>query len=303
MDNQEKINPEHVTLFGVEKDDKLYYIGKTKRKICFNKHKSDIINKTSLSSYVYQNKELNKIVKNKNTKIIEISHPQNNNWFEEKINEIVEKHKQNHPLLNAEWMKQGKKSHFEGTGGYWQGKIKDKHTIKRLSESKHKKIVQYNQNGELIKIWDSVKEPATEIFKDYKVINGSASSKLYSTLCNKYTKNKFYKGYYWFHYHQLKKHFKQIPSKLKINEIIKKEKEISRKTFIKTQTKKYTILQYDNNNEKIINSFPNIEQAEESLKISKAIIRRICSGKTKKPKLNLKYGEKILQNITPICNP
>jgi hypothetical protein len=39
--------------------------------------------------------------------------------------------------------------------GYWLGKKRDEKTLKALSESKFKKVIQYNTKGELVKIWSN----------------------------------------------------------------------------------------------------------------------------------------------------
>ena len=57
-------------------------------------------------------------------------------------------------------MSEGKIGYWQGTKGYWFGKTRDKYTIKRLTESKFKRAVQYDSNGKLIKIYESQREIA-----------------------------------------------------------------------------------------------------------------------------------------------
>jgi hypothetical protein len=104
-------------------------------------------------------------------------------------------------------MKDGKRS-------YWEGKKKDEHTLNRLSESKFKKVYAYDANGDLTNIYLSIKEAAITIFKDYRVVNGSGCSKIYSVLCKCILKNRFKHNHYWFKEKELLDIFNGIPLKL-----------------------------------------------------------------------------------------
>jgi hypothetical protein len=185
---------------------------------------------------------------------------------------------------------------LDGHRGYWGGKKRDNHTIARLAESKYKKIVEYDHSGNFVKIWDSAKEIAITKFNDYKVVNGSADSKIYVLISNKTIKKHFYQNSYWYKATDLIKEFNVIPKKLNIDAIIQYEKNIrkeKRKSVIKTH--KYTVIQYDNNGNKI-NDFLNVLDASKKLKIGEHTVRKMCRGKkiSNKPYI-LKYGEKKLQ--------
>lgn len=187
----------------------------------------------------------------------------------------------------------------EGKRGYWIGKKKDKHTINRLSESKHKKILQYDLDGNLVKIWDSAKDAAKKIFKDYKVINGSAESKIYSLLQNKTINKKQGKGSYWFKITDIMTRYGELPIKISISQLYDEKKIIKRKAYSRkkeTHRTMYSIIQYNENND-IINTFKNVADAVENLNMSTTSIKDISSGRRKNKKLILKYGEKSLQPI------
>lgn len=187
------------------------------------------------------------------------------------------------------------------TNGYWKNKKRDPNTKKRLSESKFIKILQYDELGNLIKIWNSAKEVALKVFKDYVILNGGSKSKIYDVLNCKIIDNKFHHNSYWFRYSEIFNKYKKIPIYININDIRKKEK-INRglkyKNGLKKRThiKKYTILHYDLDG-KLINKYNNSKHAAYVLKTTHKVIERICNGTTKNPVFNLKYGEKTSQPI------
>jgi hypothetical protein len=113
--------------------------------------------------------------------------------------------------------------------GYWRGKKRDSNTLKKLSESKYIKVVQYDKDGNLIKIWDSCKDAAIAIFKDYQIINGSAKSKIYDVLECKTIKNRFIYDSYWFKEKEtIGFGFKNPPIKILIDYIYEYEKSIKK---------------------------------------------------------------------------
>lgn len=185
--------------------------------------------------------------------------------------------------------------------GYWSGKTRDKNTIDRLSESKHIKIVEYDINGQYKKTWISAKEIAIDIFKDYKVINGGAHSRLYNLLDCKTIKRKKYNNSYWFRESELIAKYNTVPQNLNIPKIIKEERLKRTSSIIKSQSNRHNAKQYSvneyNSNNALINTYMNSHVAAEKLKISPNIVGKICRGFFENPKFNLKYGEKISQPI------
>jgi len=289
-----------VIIYGVKtNDDKFHYIGKTEKKV----NKRNELNKSDVTRQ-YLNNDIRTIF-NENVNVIPIEYVKENEWYDKKLINIVKKYNEKHPLKNAKWMLEGKRGFWEGTGGYWKGKKKDDFTLQRLSESKFKKIAQYDNEGNLIKIWKSGKDVGIEIFKDYKIINGSGCTNLYIILENKTLRGRFKYNFYWFKEDELIYYFNNIPIKLNLNNIKEKEKIVRKEASKKALNnrlifgqKKYTIEQF-NKNGKLIKTYINVEDASKKLKKSIHTIRDICNNKRKKYDENciLKYGEKILQPI------
>jgi hypothetical protein len=59
---------------------------------------------------------------NGDTDVVILHQDVNEDWYDKKLKTVVQKHKENHPLLNAQWMLDGKRGRFEGTLGWWYGK-------------------------------------------------------------------------------------------------------------------------------------------------------------------------------------
>ena len=185
--------------------------------------------------------------------------------------------------------------------GYWKNKRRDSHTLRRLSESKYVKVIQYNKFGDLIKIWDSIKDVAQIVFDDYRVVNGGSQSIVYDILNCTTIKSRFKVGYYWFKEIELLNKFGKIPQKINIlalrqEEIQKRRLAYKKSTKSRTHVKKYCVLHYDERG-KFIARYNSSKHAAYKLKTTQKIIERICTGKTKNPVYNLKYGEKTLQPI------
>jgi hypothetical protein len=164
-------------------------------------------------------------------------------------------------------------------------------------------VVQYDIDGNLIKIWDSGKEIAQKYFNDYKIPRKKGSSKIYTVLSNTYLKYKFKKNSYWLKYEDLIKEYNLIPKKINIDEIIENDKKLfsdKLKSIHKqnTKTSRYTVIEYNKNNV-IIAIYNNYNEAAYELKLSIAVIKRICRGEIKKNENHpiLKYGKKKLQPI------
>jgi hypothetical protein len=174
------------------------------------------------------------------------------------------------------------------------------YTLNRLSESKFKEVMEFDDDGNLKNIWKSGKEAAIKVFKDYRIANGSACTKLYYLLRRTKLCHKFACGSYWFHRHEIKEEFfNPVTLKLDIQKILECEKnrrKESRKRLVITDKKIYTVNQYDVNGG-LIKTYLNVNDAANKLQTSKLSIMKMCKNKVKKPKYNLKYGEKIKQPI------
>jgi len=283
---------EKTVIYGISKGDKIYYIGKTN---VLDKNNNLRI---SCLGVPYQNEELRKlVVNNDDIKINELALVEPNNWWDKKLTKVIEKHKDDHPLLNAQWMKDGKRGFWEGTGGYWIGKKRDEHTISRLSESKFKKVIQYDINGYLIKIWNSRKEVGEKVFNDYHVKNGSGCSKIYKILYSTTLKGRLQLGSYWFQYNELYEKYNKIPKKINISKLLaeerKKRSEKHRENF--THTSRYTVLHHINDNKTVI--YDNVNHAAYILKTTEKTIRGLCNGKIVNENYKIEYGEKKLQPV------
>jgi hypothetical protein len=215
-------------------------------------------------------------------------------WYSEKLHEVVEFYNKQHPLVNAQWM-------CEGKNGYWEGKTRDKYTITRLSESKFKRVYQYDDKGDLVKVWRSGKAAAIMVFKDYQVVKGSACSELYSILRSKGLKNKFRHGCYWFREEDLKIMYNPnpIPKHIYLYEIDleqhKKRSYVRRHTVIENMMKA-CILHYDTEGH-VIFTYKNTAHAAYMLKTTMCIIQKLCRGIKNNDYYILKYGEKSLQPV------
>lgn len=219
-------------IYGIRKGEKLIYIGKSD---------SDKIQKKSKLGIIYSNSKLKKETLGFDIELEKITDSDLISWYKDRNNEAHgayvggEEH-----LINDQFI-------LDGKNGYWEGKKRDANTLKNLSESKHKKVVQYDKDGNLLKIWDSIKEAAIKIFKDYVVVNGGSHSELYYVLKNKMVKNKYRKNSYWFTEEDILKEFIKIPQKININVILEKSK-ITRKHTKPKYKSVYSVKQLDRNN-------------------------------------------------------
>ena len=301
-------------IFGIKKGKEYYYIGKTNtdkatvyengmlnRSCCsrqyFKGNLREFFQKNENNHNNHNNNNHNNNDHNKTSINIELlKYVPNEQWYNKKLKEVIEKHKQNHPLLNAQWMLEGKR-------GYWQDKKRDSFTLQRLSKSKYKRIVQYDPDGNLIKVWDSGKEIAIKVFKDYHVGKGGSKTSLYSLLRNQTIQGRFRYLSYWFKEKELLEIFDSLPNKLYIDLIKKKEKKtklMKKKCNPSIQTKKwrYTIIHY-NPDKTIKKIYNNVIEAAYELKLSVGTVAKICRGAIKKKHKDyiLEYGKKTLQPI------
>jgi hypothetical protein len=212
-------------IFGIKKNNEIFYIGKT---IQYNDDGK--MNKSYSSTY-YLNDKIRSRIYRSNVEFVELIETEPCCWYDERNNQVHKHHEIGDKLVNADWMKEGRKS-------YWHGLKRDKHTLKRLSESKYKSIVEYDEKGNLKKIWKSTKEAAIVVLKDYRVVNGSGKSELYSILKYKNPEKRFKHNSYWFKYSELKKWFGQIPKKINIENMIQYYRNERKKYFYTEKHKK-----------------------------------------------------------------
>lgn len=186
---------------------------------------------------------------------------------------------------------------------YWTGKTRDAHTLQRLSESKHTKVAEYDKDGNLVKVWGSIKEVATTVFGDYKVVDGSGSTSLYKILRSSGVRGRFKHGSYWFKETELKRQFNCIPKKINFTFIAETQRKARRAKLLKfrkenpiTHKLKYSVIYMDNDGN-TIDTFDNSQHAGYVLKLTAKTIERYCTGKIKNNVYNLKYGEKKSQPV------
>lgn len=192
-------------IYGIKIDDDIHYIGKRINAL----NKKGNINK-SQATYQYNNSKIRDIfTSNPDVNVVPLKVVNEDEWYDEKLQEVLDKHKDKHPLLNAQWMLEGKR-------GFWEGKERDAHTLQRLSESKFKRVVQYDSEGNLVKVWKSGKDAAIHVFKDYVVINGGGDTKLYTVLGATTLKGRCKLNSYWFKEQELIKFFGLLPKKLNL---------------------------------------------------------------------------------------
>jgi hypothetical protein len=276
-----KINPH---IYSVVVNDKKRYFGKT----------TNATNKNELRpSIIHTNPKLKELINN-NSKV-EIVKESDENWRNEKIKIINEENKTNKELIHPQWMLDGLKCH-PNWGYYWVGKKKDQHTINQLSKSKYIRICQYSKEGNLIKIWDGIKEAAIEIIKDYSVVNGSGCTILYTTLSNM-PWNRLCKDSYWFKESEIIEYFGVIVNNFDIqyftNCLRKIRKQKYKKRAIGIHHKRFEILEYYRNN-KLKERYSNADDASNKLKLSSGTIRRYCRSKKNCKTTNtyFRYSEK-----------
>lgn len=201
-------------LFGLKKNGVLVYIGKT-TKIKENKPISKV-------AYGPKYRFFSEKTRKKSDFEVEIiDETTQKKWFDDKLINIVY-YKRGNKLKNAKHLLDGRRGFLKKGEGYWLGKEKDAHTLKRLSESKHRRVLQFDQNGVLIKRWDSIKEAAIKVFKDYQVVNGSASSELYKILTLRFasrTNSKFF----WIKEEDFLHYYPRLQKKISIPNLIKRE--------------------------------------------------------------------------------
>ena len=283
--HKKRIEPK---IYGLQVDDDLIYIGKTH----VGNTNGELV-KSNLQT-CYTNKKINEImVGSKNVNVIELKNTTICNWYKDRNHEAHFKFVNGEiKLLNDPWVLEGKRC-------YWDGKVKDRHTIDRMSESKHIKIVQYDKEGNILKIWSSGKEIGIKLIKDYKVINGSGKTKIYLVLTRKTISKRLYLGSYWFKESELKKNFNSIPKKFNIPAIIryqKAENKKNRKYVPAASTLVYSVDRLSPKG-KVINSYTSAEIVAMKFKCSVHSIRRACKSGNKYAGHYWKYGEKKRINI------
>jgi hypothetical protein len=271
-------------IYGVKSGETYRYIGKSQKSEDQDLKKSD-------ARRQYTRKDIRRVFVENQGNVVLLKTVEDD-WYGEKLQEVLNKYKEKHPLLNAQWMLEGKR-------GFWEGKPRDAHTIKRLSESKFKQVCQYDSKGVLIAIWDSSKEVAEILYKDYHVVNGGGVSRFYDVIRAKSLRSRFAFDSYWFYMENLLKDFVDVPVKLDIETILRAEHQKrcdSRKNRICNEIKRYTVCQYDQDNN-LIRTFENTYHTAYEFRVSVENIQRLCRGSIKNNNYILKYGEKTLQPI------
>jgi hypothetical protein len=284
-------------IYGLKIDDKYHYIGKYSGKL----NKEGKINKSDLC-VTYHNKYRNIFALTENVDITTLS-VADDEWYDEKIKEVVQKYGENNPLQNPQWMLEGKRGYWSDTkgyfngDGYWKGKKRDANTLKQLSESKFKKLVQYDKDGNFVKEWDSIREVAIKVFNDYAVIKGCAKSTLYTILKSGLFKNRFRHGSYWIKSEELMNEFNCIPVRLKIDAIIKSQKKkhviINKADYTIMEKNIYSVEHTANSETK---TYMNAFEASNKLKLSVKMVRYYCRNKIN----GFCYGKKMKQKLTNI---
>jgi len=282
-------------IYGVRSGETYHYIGKTVQvNMDGNVTNSKVVRQ-------YSNPEIREVFENNVVEIDKLGTCGEDEWYDEKLQEVVSKHGEQHPLLNADWMLQGKRGIWQDTGGWWQGKTRDAHTIQRLSESKFKKVLQYDADGNLIKIWEGGKQAAEQIFGDYRVVKFSGKTELYKALKSHTLKGRFRRGYYWFRYQYVQDVFGMIPEVINLDflhekELARRKASYGNRAHNQTHNMRYEVLQYNQSGE-VIRKFDNTSHAAFELKITLADVQKFCRGTRENSNYILKYGKKTLQEL------
>jgi len=281
-------------IYGVRSGDTYHYIGKT---IQVN-HEGKVPN--SKVTRQYTNPDVREVFVNNEIQIDELSMCSQAEWYDEKLQEVVDKHKDEHPLLNAQWMLDGKRGYWEGTTGVWFGKKRDALTLKALSRSKYKRVCQYSVEGVLLEVWDGAKEAGIHVFGDYRIINNSGDSEIYKAISANTLEGHFRHGCYWFRHEDIVKRFRYVPRKLDIAKMLASEDRIKARRIKNrdkpTEVMRYTVLQYNEDGE-VINRFENTSHCAYELKIGLSMVQKFCNGTKSNSNYILKYGEKTKQGF------
>jgi len=285
-------------IYGVKTGDTYHYIGKTCKEVQVN----DVMNNSDAKRQ-YHSDDIRQVFVNNSTEVVALKTCNENDWYDEKLTEVVDKYKDEHPLLNAQWMLDGKRGFWEGTQGYWQGKTRDANTLQKLSESKYKRVLEYDKQGNLIKVWKSGKAVATEVFGDYVVIKGAGETRLYDVLAARSLKGRLRHGSYWFWEAALVDYFGVVPNKLNIDAIRTEEnkRRSARMKELRAARKdlgqrRYTVVRY-NKDGSVKATYDNTHHCAYKLKISNKNVQRLCRGAIINNKYDLRYGEKVTQAL------
>jgi hypothetical protein len=288
-------NSNKAIIYGVKSSKGFHYIGKTVTKPL---NTGELRNSDVHRQYASQDIR-NVFIVNDDIKVLTLKIVDVEDWYDEKLEEVQQKYKNDNPLLNAKWMLEGKRGYWSDTRGFWEGKSRDVFTLHRLSESKFKKVCQYDRQGKLVKIWSSGKEVGVKVFGDYKVINGAGTTALYDAWSSKTLSGKFKLNSLWYRESELQKTYGCVPQQLDLMAIYKAEqqrKDESHRIAMLTKHKngmqmRLSVRQCDENG-KTIKTFMSTEEAAYRLKMSVDAVRKICSGKHWCKEFKLQYGEK-----------
>lgn len=252
-------------IYTVYSDNKPVYVGKT------NVLKDNKIVLKDLPAYK-NNKKLSKKIRTMNNISVRIHFkPQNEPkvWYNEKLKRLSEHKEQKTKLVNSYNV-------WGLTKPFWKGKRRDKNTLKRLSESKFKPVLQYDLNGKFVKEWPSGRHVG-KYYRDYEVINGAGTTKLYPALAKRIS---LYHNYYWFYKERVTNTFNGIPRNLPV-EFYKptpppRKKVVRPEGFINSNS--IAVGKYKNG--KLVAKFNTLKEAAQSLRGVKYpnFILKCCNG-------------------------
>lgn len=282
-------------IYGLKNGEDLRYVGKT------NSGKSNDegeIRKSRLSQLYINTKTKEIVSHNDGAHVVPLLEVPVEEWYDEKLREVVKQYQEGNDLVNADWMKRGKR-------GYWQDKKRDSHTLQALSQSKYKTVEQFDLQGNYVQTWRSAKDVAIHVFGEYEIKNGSASSGFYQVISSANPRGHRYGKYYWWTTEELLTSYGRIPESLNIelmqtiyDEGKKRNRKTARRTTRKTQTHttRYTVvLTQADGSERV---FDNVRHCAHVLGMTESTVKNIVSGH-KKHKYDLRYGKKLRQPVNP----
>lgn len=192
---------EEANIYTLYSDNKPFYIGKTVVTNGDGKIKMGYLN-----SY-HANPKLKKKVKaarNFKIRVLVRTSQEAKVWFNEKLKKHTEYLNKKYNLVNS-------KNVFGLNGyAYWKGKKKDKHTLKRLEESKYKPIVQFTNDGKFVREWKSAKHAAKH-YRVYQLVNGSGASPIHHATSSK---RKVWNNFVWYQRTKVIELYGKIPTQL-----------------------------------------------------------------------------------------
>lgn len=230
---------EEANIYTLYSDNKPFYVGKTQVT------KDGKIHMSYLGSYQLNKKLKKKVKAAKNFKIRVIAKTSSEKkvWFNEKLRKHQSYLEKKYKLVNS-------KNVFGLNGyGYWTGKKRDKHTLKRLEESKYKPIAQFTLDGKFVREWPSAKHAAKH-YRVYTLMNGSGESEIHRALLGK---KRIWRDWVWYKISELKEIYNGVvPTQLHKLDY-----------QVPTSRVKFLIVKY-NNKHKIVDFYHTTRDAAEA---------------------------------------